>query len=157
MYSAIWPPSPLKNEAWLKLCIGWSHFQPNCSSTCQVNFGQIASGPPSLCFHIEFWQASFQGELKVFHLGLKTPLRLQGASGEPWYWLMMTIYQQSWTFNALSDILGVIEKPALTVCDWLMIRGRYREVKLVTEEPLKGRRRADAHIFPFKALQWVSQ
>lgn len=89
MYSAIWPPSPRKNEAWLKLCIGWSNFQPNCSSTCQVNFGQIVSGPPLCVSTLSFGKRHFRESSKYFTLAWKLLWGSREPVGNPdtdWWW-----------------------------------------------------------------------
>lgn len=60
-----------KAGSWSKLCIWWSNFQQERSSTCQVNFLTNRLWSPSLCFYTGLWQASSSESSQYFTLAWK--------------------------------------------------------------------------------------
>lgn len=91
-------------------CIFWFFFIP-LHHLVRLIWGESALLFLSVIPHRVLGKHDLGGELPVFHLGLKTCPRVQGASREHCGWLIMTFFQLGWTVNTLIDIFRVTAEP----------------------------------------------
>ena len=105
-----------KAGSWSGLCIWWSNFQQERSSTCQVNFFFfffLTNGfwSPSPCFYTGLWQASPWESSQYFTLAWKLLQEARQPLGNIGSFWWRNFINRGRTLNTLIDIFGALKVP----------------------------------------------